>query len=247
MTAPRFEVVGFDADDTLWHSEDGFRVNEERFVELVAPYAPLGIDVRAALTATERKNLHVFGYGVKSFGLSMVEAAVTITEGAVPSAVVAELVEKARAQLQDPVRLLPHVPEVLAAVGGTHRLVLITKGDLIHQSHKITTSGLGHHFEHVEIVLEKDAETYARLLHRFGVAADRFCMVGNSVRSDVLPVLALGGHAVHVPYPLLWELEHVEHPVGDQAQFAELASIGELPAWLSAGPSPSSRAPGWPP
>ncbi|MGZ4702302.1 MAG: HAD family hydrolase, partial [Ilumatobacteraceae bacterium] len=112
-----FDVIGFDADDTLWHSEDGFRANEERFVELVTPYAPEGVEVQAALTATERKNLGAFGYGVKSFGLSMVEAAVTISGGRVPSTVVAEMIEMVRAQLEDPVRLLDQVPEVLAAVG----------------------------------------------------------------------------------------------------------------------------------
>ncbi len=224
-----FDVIGFDADDTLWHSEDGFRANEERFVELIAPYAPQGVDAKAALTATERKNLAAFGYGVKSFGLSMVEAAVTISGGRVPSRIVAEMVEMVRAQLEDPVRLLDHVPEVLAEVGTNRRLILITKGDLIHQTHKVTTSGLAHHFEHVEIVLEKDPETYAAVLSRLGIDPSRFCMVGNSVRSDILPVLALGGHGVHVPYPILWDLEHVDH----DEHFVELTSLADLPAWLA--------------
>jgi putative hydrolase of the HAD superfamily len=223
-----FDVIGFDADDTLWHSEDGFRVNEERFVELIAPFAPEGVDVKAALTATERKNLATFGYGVKSFGLSMVEAAVTIGGGRVPSTIVAEMVEMVRSQLEEPVRLLDHVPEVLAAVGSIHRMILITKGDLIHQSHKVTTSGLAHHFEHVEIVLEKDPETYATLLSRHAIDPTRFCMVGNSVRSDILPVLSLGGHGVHIPYPILWDLEHVEY----DKNFVELGSLADLPAWL---------------
>lgn len=222
------EVVGFDADDTLWQSEDGFRANELRFVDLVAPYAPDGVDVKAALTAVERKNLHTFGYGVKAFAVSMVEAAITITGGEVPTSVIAELVEMARRQLEEPVRLLPHVPEVLAKVGARYRIVLITKGDLVHQTHKITTSGLAHHFEHLEVVLEKDAETYAGLLRRFGVEPSRFCMVGNSVRSDILPVMALGGHAVHVPYHLLWELEHVDH----DEKFTELSTLRDLPALL---------------
>ena len=229
MTA--FDVIGFDADDTLWHSEDGFRANEERFVELVEPYAPEGVAVKAALTATERKNLAAFGYGVKSFGLSMVEAAVTISGGRVPSTVVAEMIEMVRRQLEDPVRLLGHVPEVLAEVGAARRMILITKGDLIHQTHKVTTSGLAHHFEHVEIVLEKDPETYASVLSKLSIDPKRVCMVGNSVRSDILPVLALGGHAVHVPYPLLWDLEHVDDH--DQ-HIVELASLADLPAWLAA-------------
>jgi putative hydrolase of the HAD superfamily len=233
----RFDLVAFDADDTLWRSEDGFRANELHFVEVVAPYAPDGIDVKAALTATERKNLHVFGYGVKAFGLSMVECAIQVTEGAVPTAVISELVERARDQLQEPVRLLPDVPEVLADVGKHYRLVLITKGDLIHQTHKVDVSGLAHHFEHIEIVLEKDPPTYARLMERFEVEPERFCMVGNSVRSDILPVMSLGGHGVHVPYELLWELVHIDH----DEQLTELARLGELPAWLAEHDSGAQR------
>jgi putative hydrolase of the HAD superfamily len=223
-----FDIIGFDADDTLWHSEDSFHAGEARFVELVSPYVSNGVDVKAALTAVERKNLASFGYGVKAFGLSAVEAAVSISEGRVPSAIVGQLVEMIRAQLTEPVRLLPHVPEVLAAVSSHYRLVLITKGDLIHQTFKVETSGLAHHFEHVEILLEKDPAAYQRVLAELGVAPERFCMIGNSVRSDILPVMALGGTGVHVPYPLLWELEHVDH----DEHFAELGSISDLPAWL---------------
>jgi putative hydrolase of the HAD superfamily len=227
MSLP-YDVIGFDADDTLWESEDGFRTNEQRFAELIGPFAPTGIDVAAALTATERKNLSTFGYGVKSFAISMVEAAITVSNGTVTTAVISELLEMARHQLEEPVRLLPHVPEVLAKVGASYKLVLITKGDLVHQTHKITTSGLSQHFDHLEIVLEKDVETYAGLLRRFGVQPDRFLMVGNSVRSDILPVMSLGGHAVHVPYHLLWELEHIEH----DELFTELTSLADLPAVL---------------
>ena len=223
-----FDVVAFDADDTLWHSEDGFDASERRFVELLTPFAPEGVNVRAALTAVERKNLSVFGYGVKAFGLSAVEAALTISEGTVSTEVIGQLLHMVRDTLTEQVRLLPHVPEVLAKVGAHYRLVLITKGDLIHQTHKVETSGLAHHFTDIEIVLEKDPATYDRLFRSFGVPAERVCMVGNSVRSDILPVMTLGGTAVHVPYPLLWELEHVEH----DEHFTELASITDLPAWL---------------
>lgn len=226
----RFDLVAFDADDTLWHSEDGFSAAERRFVELVSPYAQPGIDVKAALTATERANLGAYGYGVKAFGLSAVEAAITVSAGAVPTRVLTELLAAVRAQLTDPVRLLPGVAAVLAEVAARYPLALITKGDLIHQTHKIETSGLAHHFTHVEVVLEKDPATYARLFRRIGVVAERVVMIGNSVRSDVLPVLALGGTAIHVPYPLLWELEHVDH----DEHVIELASITDVPAWLRA-------------
>ena len=230
MSAPRFEVVAFDADDTLWHSEDGFRRTEEMFVQLVEPYAPEGIDVMAALTATERKNLGVYGYGVKAFALTMVEAAIAISGSTVPPAVIGSLVELGRSLLLEPVRLLDGVPEVLEEVGRSHRLILITKGDLIHQTRKVTTSGIDHHFEHVEIVLEKDPGTYAKVLRELHIDPATFCMVGNSVKSDVLPVLAIGGSAVHVPYPLLWELEHVDHE--HDHDVIELASLRDVPAWL---------------
>ena len=223
--AQRFDVIGFDADDTLWHSEDSFHVVEARFVELLQPYVPAGIDIAVALRATELDQLPVSGYGVKAFTLSMVQTAITVSEGRVPAMVIGQIVDAGMDMLTETVRLLPDVPEMLADVGRDHRLVLITKGDLVHQTRKVTTSGLAHHFERVEVVLDKDVDTYARILALLEVEPARFCMVGNSVRSDILPVLALGGHAVHIPYPLLWEHEHVDH----DEDVDELASIKELP------------------
>ncbi|MBI4885309.1 MAG: HAD family hydrolase [Actinobacteria bacterium] len=228
-----FEVIAFDADDTLWHSEDGFHANEQLFVEVLSPFAAAGVDVKAALTAVEHKNLAVFGYGVKAFGLSAIEAAITISEGRVTAEVIGRLVEAVRAQLGEAVRLLPNVADVLERVGRVYRLVLITKGDLIHQTHKVETSGLAHHFSDVEILLEKNSDTYDRLFRKLGVAVERVCMVGNSVRSDILPVISLGGTGVHVPYPLLWELEHIDPLEYDPEHFTQLASIAELPAWLA--------------
>lgn len=226
----QFDVVAFDADDTLWHSEDSFFAAEQTFVDLVTPYVDHGIDVKAALTATERRNLHVTGYGVKAFGLSMLETAAAIAGERLPMQVITQLGDAVKQMLLEPVRLLPGVAAVLEQVGRTHRLVLITKGDLIHQTAKVQTSGLAHHFEHVEIVMEKDAAVYARIIEMLGVLPHRFCMVGNSVRSDILPVLSLGGGAVHVPYPLLWDLEQAPHDHGHS--FAELESLAQLPAWL---------------
>jgi putative hydrolase of the HAD superfamily len=226
-----FDVIAFDADDTLWRSEDYFTVAEALFLEKVEPYAPEGIDVLAALHSTELANVPVSGYGVKGWALSMVQAAVTATAGKVPSSVIGELVDHALEMLVHPVELLDGVPEALAAVGRTHRLALITKGDLVHQQRKVRTSGLAHHFEHVRVVLEKDVWTYSELLTEWGVDPKRVLMVGNSVKSDILPVLEIGGQGVHVPYHVTWSHEVVEHHDG---VFAELASIGELPDWLAA-------------
>jgi len=225
----QFDVVAFDADDTLWRSEDSFRHAEHRFIELVGPHAPPGVDVHAALVAVERADISVTGYGVKAFTLSMVRAAITVTEGAIPSTVIGELADLGRSMLLDDVHLLPHVSEVLAAVAPHVRTVLITKGDLVHQTRKVTTSGIDHHFADIEIVLEKDPDTYAKIMRHLGVDADRFLMIGNSVRSDVLPVLALGGHAIHVPYHITWEHERVDDHGVD---LVELASIADVPIWL---------------
>ena len=225
----QFDVVAFDADDTLWRSEDTFRYAEQRFLELVGPYAADGVDVEEVLHEVERADISVTGYGVKAFTLSMVRAAVRGTDGRVPSLVVAELAELGRSMLLDDVHLLPHVVEVLETVSPSVRTVLITKGDLVHQTRKVTTSGVDHHFTDIEIVLEKDPDTYTRIVQRLGVEPDRFLMIGNSVRSDVLPVLAIGGHAIHVPYHITWEHERVDD---HRVELIELASIADVPIWL---------------
>jgi len=227
-----FDVVAFDADDTLWQSEDSFHRAEQRYAELVGPHCPVGVDVDDALRAVERADLSVSGYGVKAFTISMVRAAIVASNRTVPVEVVEELVEMGQHMLTEPVHVLPHVPEVLAQVSGAVRTVMITKGDLVHQTRKVTTSGLEHHFTDVEILLEKDPTTYAKILKRLDVEPERFLMIGNSVKSDILPVLALGGHAVHVPYHITWALEQVDD---HDEEFVELDSIADLPAWLGLG------------
>lgn len=223
-------VIGLDADDTLWRSEDHFRRAEELFLEWVGPHTPNGVDLAGALRSIELGNIALSGYGVKAFGLSMIEAAVTATQGAVPSQVLGDLVDHVHDLLREPVELLPHVPEVLAALGEHHRLVLITKGDLVHQTRKISTSGLDHLFDRIGVVLEKDTETYQRLLSEWSIDPTGFAMVGNSVPSDVLPVLALGGRAVHIPYHVTWEHETVD---ASDHEFPVLESIAELPALVN--------------
>ncbi|MDA2945254.1 MAG: HAD family hydrolase [Actinomycetota bacterium] len=225
------DVVGFDADDTLWRSQESFDEAEALFFELVGPHTPDGVDLADSLRAIELDRVPLSGYGVKAFGLSMVEAAVTATGGRVPSAVLGALVDHVHDMLRQPVELLPGVPEALAAVSATHRLVLITKGDLVHQTRKVRTSGLEHLFERVGVVLNKDVDTYAKLLGEWSITPERFVMVGNSVRSDVLPLIELGGWGVHVPYHSTWEHELVADP---EHHFDELASIGDVAGWLAA-------------
>ena len=228
-----FDAIGFDADDTLWFSEDTFRHNENRFVDLVSPYAPTGVDVKSALVATERVNIGTYGYGVKSFGLSAVEAAISISNGTVPVAVLQEILRGVREHLTEPVRLFEGVAEVLSKVAQTHRIVLITKGDLVNQTHKVDTSGLAHNFYHVEIVLEKDPATYRRVLTSLDIDPHHFCMVGNSLHSDIMPVLAIGGFGAYVPYEILWELDQSEGAPTAGDRFVEIAKLADFPDWLA--------------
>ena len=231
--AKRFDAIAFDADDTLWFSEDSFRHYENRFVELVSPFVETGTNIKAALIATERLNISAYGYGVKSFGLSAIETAITLSSGRIPAEVLQEILSGVRAHITESVRLFDGAADVLTKVAQTHRIILITKGDLAHQTRKVDTSGLAHLFSHVEIVLEKDPAAYSKVLNSLDIDPHRFCMVGNSMKSDILPVLAIGGFAVHVPYEILWELDSAESVPEVGARFVELATLSELPHWLA--------------
>lgn len=227
-----FDVIAFDADDTLWFSEDSFRKYETEFVNTLQPYVAEGVDIKAALVATERSNIDAYGYGVKSFGLSAMEAAITLTNGAIPATELQKILHGVREHLTEPVRVFDGVAEVLARVSSQFRTILITKGDLAHQTRKVETSGLSHHFEHVEIVLEKDPATYSHVLKSLDINPARFCMVGNSLKSDILPVLAIGGFGVYIPYEILWELDHAEHPTSHADRYVELEKLSLVPDWL---------------
>ncbi|HEX5614212.1 MAG TPA: HAD family hydrolase [Acidimicrobiia bacterium] len=221
------EVIAFDGDDTLWHNEGIFADTQARYRELLAHRSdPAVLDER--LLDTERRNLELFGYGVKGFMLSMIETAIEVTEGAVTAGEVQQILELGKEMLAHPVELIDGVDEVVAQLAAHHRLVLVTKGDLFHQESKIARSGLADFFERIEIVHEKDERTFARVIAATRVEPARFVMVGNSVRSDVLPVLALGGRAVHVPYHLTWELEHAEPPTEHDGYWS-IDTLRELP------------------
>lgn len=224
-------TVGLDADDTLWHNENLFRLTHERFCDLLAEVADRG-ELEAKLAEVERRNLRLYGYGVKGFTLSMIETAMELTGGEAPSNVIREILAVGREMLTEPVEPLPGVEDALAELSKTYRLVLITKGDLLHQEQKLAASGLGDLFAAVEIVSEKDASTYARVFDRHGTGAGEAAMCGNSMRSDILPAIEAGAWAAHVPYPLTWAHEVAEAPVGHD-RFVELASIRELPGWVA--------------
>ena len=225
------DVVALDGDDTLWHSENQFVMTQDRFKALLEGHAdPDELDAR--LMARERENLQVFGYGVKGFTLSMIETAIEVTEGRIDTAVIQDIITGAKEMLQHPVELLDGVADTVAALVKGYRVMIITKGDLFHQESKVARSGLAEDMWQVEIVAEKDEPTYQRILDRYGIDPATFVMVGNSVKSDILPVLALGGRAVHIEYELTWEMELADADKTHEG-YAELDSIRDLPALLA--------------
>ena len=201
-------MVGFDADDTLWRSEDYFHAAQDAFERIVGGYIDLAdARVRERLYAVEKGNIAVFGYGVKGMALSMVEAAVQITGERIAARDLHRIVGIAKDMLRHPVELLPGVRDAVEAIASEHAIVLITKGDLFHQEAKVRDSGMAHLFRRIEIVSEKDDTTYTRLFDEFEIVPRQFVMIGNSLRSDIAPVLRLGGWGIHVPYHLTWAHE----------------------------------------
>jgi putative hydrolase of the HAD superfamily len=223
---PELTAIGFDADDTLWHHERFFQLTTERFVELVKPYADPH-HLREHLLAAERTNVKHYGFGVKGFTLSMIETAVAVTGGAVPGAVIGDILKAARELLAHPVAPYPGVAETLRALAPSHKLLLITRGDLFDQERKLAASGLGELFAEVEIVSDKTAEVYARIFSRHGDGPARAMMIGNSMRADVVPALAAGAWGVHIPSEHNWALDQHDDPV-DAPRFRRLPDLSAL-------------------
>lgn len=223
-------LVGFDADDTLWRSQDYFDQAQLDFEAIMGRYVDLdSARLRARMLATERANLARYGYGVKGMILSMVEAAIELSDGRIEARDIHRIMDLGKALLVHPVELLPGIREAVEEVATRFEVVLITKGDLFHQEAKVRESGLAGLFPRIEVVSEKDPETYARVLGEFDLAPGQFLMIGNSLRSDVAPVLELGGWAVHMPYHVTWEHER-EADLGDRAwRMREVAAPAQLP------------------
>lgn len=227
-----FDVIAFDADDTLWHNESLYVATQQRLAQLLSLYAD-GETVEGRLFETEMRNLELYGYGIKSFTLSMIETAIDLSDGAIDAAHIRRIIGFARDMLTAEVQLLDGAAETVHALAKSHQLMVITKGDLRDQGAKLARSGLADCFRCVEIVTEKTVATYEKLLDKYKIAPERFLMVGNSLKSDILPVLALGGQAVYVPYHTTWAHELVEHhPTGHDGYY-ELEHLGQLPALIA--------------
>ena len=222
-------TVAFDADDTLWHNERFFVLTQDRFAELLGDYTERP-HLDARLLEAERRNLGHYGYGIKGFMLSMIETAIEVTDAKVPAQVIQRILDIGQEMLSHPIELLPHAHAAVEAMAATnHRILLITKGDLLDQERKLAQSGLGDFFDRIEIVSEKTAAVYARIFAEHGDGAERAMMVGNSMKSDVLPALEAGGWGVHVPFDLAWALEHAEPPAAHR-RLHTLPDLGALPA-----------------
>lgn len=225
-------TIGFDADDTLWHNESIFEATHERYRALLAGYHDAAT-VDRTLFATEMRNLALYGYGIKGFTLSAIETAIQLTDGKISPTEISQLIKLGQEMLDHPVNVFDGVADVLAQLQPTYRLVLITKGDLRDQERKVAKSGLGRHFHEIEILSEKDTTTYQRIFVRHGIEPERFLMVGNSLKSDIIPVLNLGGAGVHIPYHLTWGAERAEEPTGHAGRLFKAESIRELPALVA--------------
>lgn len=219
-------TIGFDADDTLWHNMKFYDLTEARFRALLGDFAEPAL-LGDRLLAAERRNLGLYGFGIKGFTLSMIETAIEVTDGRVPAAVIGSILDAGRDMLSHPVEPLPHARAAVEALAGSHRLVLVTKGDLFDQERKIAASGLGDHFAGIEIVSDKTAETYARVFARHGHGAERALMVGNSLKSDVVPALAAGAWGVHVPHGITWAMEYDDEPA-DHPRYRRIDDLSAL-------------------
>ncbi len=227
-----FELIAFDADDTLWENEGYYQQGRERFHQILSTYTvPADLDIR--LDAMENHNIPYFGYGVNSFVFSLIETAIQVTEGTIRATDIQRIVDIAHEMLDEKVDLFDHVEPTLRLLSKSYTLMMITKGDLLHQQNKLSRSGLAKYFQHVEVVADKTREIYAGILQEHRVKPDNFLMVGNSMRSDILPVLELGGHAIYIPSKLMWVHEHSELPAELADSFVELEHLGQVVDWIA--------------
>ncbi|MEO8108923.1 MAG: HAD family hydrolase [Ginsengibacter sp.] len=225
------KVIAFDADDTLWVNEPYFQETEKKFCELLEDYVPQHTAAQE-LFKTEIQNLTLYGYGVKGFMLSMVETAIRVTNKTLNIEVIEKIIQYGKELLDKPIEMLEGVEDVLKSLPGHYRLVVATKGDLLDQERKLKKSGIEHYFHHTEIMSDKKESDYLKLIRHLDIEPSQFMMIGNSIKSDVLPVLAVGGHGVHVPYHITWAHEHVEHNV-EHENFKQINSMSEIIPYLT--------------
>lgn len=226
------DIIAFDADDTLWHNEPVYRKAQEKFKRLLSKYLSLD-HLDQQLLHRETQNIPYFGYGVKSFTLSMIQTAAELTSGCIDGQDILTIIDYAREMLDARMELLDYVAETIQQLASRYPLMIITKGDLLDQRRKLAHSGLEAYFQWVEVVIDKTPETYQSLFKVHHIEPSRFVMIGNSLRSDILPIAQLGGHAVYVPYELTWEHEQVTEHLTLAGNYHEIENLSHLPALIS--------------
>jgi putative hydrolase of the HAD superfamily len=226
----KIDVIAFDADDTLWHNESIYSAAKKKLMELLSPYASKQ-EVEVELDKREEKNLPIYGYGIKSFTLSMIEVAIDITDGKIAGDAIRRIIEFGKEMLSIEVQLFENVKETLSQLAGSYDLMIITKGDLLDQERKLSQSGIDKYFTCVEIVSEKDERTYEKILTKYHIQPERFVMIGNSLKSDILPVKKIGANAIHVPAKINWALDFIEDDEWPDGHH-EIENIGQLPTLI---------------
>lgn len=225
------KVIAFDADDTLWVNEPYFQETEKQFCQLMEEYLPAS-KVAKELFKTEIENLSLYGYGIKGYILSMIETAIRVSGDTIPAPLISKILDYGKDMLDKPIELIDGVEDVLQSLQGKYRLVVATKGDLKDQHKKLHESGLGHYFHHIEVMSDKQQEDYQKLVKRLDIRPEEFFMIGNSLKSDVLPVLQIGGHACHIPFHTTWAHEHIDHKI-EHANFKQAERITEVSGFFS--------------
>ena len=220
------KIIAFDADDTLWHNEPYFDEAQERFCVLFQDYAS-SQEILGLILNHQIKNLPLYGFGIKAFTLSMIESALELTNHKISGQNIQKVIQIGKDLLQKPVELLPNVTEVLEQLKGSHKLIVATKGDLKDQHRKLHDSGIGAYFHHIEVMSDKAELDYEKMLGRLDCNAEDFLMIGNSLKSDVLPVLNIGGHAIHIPYHTTWEYEKIDFEI-EHENFKSFTNITEI-------------------
>jgi putative hydrolase of the HAD superfamily len=224
------KVIAFDADDTLWVNEPYFRQTEDRFYELLSGYSSQH-SLERELLKTEIENLALYGYGIKGFMLSMIETALKITDHKISAEAIGKILDLGKQMLDQPIELLEGVEDVLQKLKDKYRLVVATKGDLLDQERKLKKSGISHYFHHIEIMSDKDNANYLKLIKHLDIQPEELMMVGNSLKSDIIPVLNVGGYAVHVPYHITWAHEQIEDDINNE-KFRSMTSIKDILEFL---------------
>ena len=227
-----FEMIAFDADDTLWHNEGIFQDTQKLFYQMLQPYADEEV-IHQNLSKVEMSNVRLFGYGITGFTLSMIETALEISAGQIPQTKIQYIIDCGKQMLEAPLELLPDVKSTLEQLVDSYNLMLISKGDLMHQMNKVELSGLADFFSIIEIVAEKNKYTYQKIVHKHRLTASSLLMVGNSMKSDILPILEIGGNAVYIPYHVTSHVEAIAHENTPSDRFWELESLKDLPQLLS--------------